>query len=243
VTVEPLGPGGELVLEPGAGVGRGRARGGTGGRRRLVRWSDRKLVAALAAAMVVAVAGSAWYAVTRDTATPAGQGLPADHPVVTNLDGRDLSQVPNAEMEGVVEAHPEVVPMRLALVERYLDAAAKETTDDARRLQLEKAAFHAEEAERRATAPADHARAVRDLGWAVAHLGDPATGVGLLRQSLQEEPGNPDALWFLAVVQFRVLAQPADAAVTLGELIASPSATDAQRRRAQTELAQVTNAT
>jgi Tetratricopeptide repeat len=251
MTIQPLGPAGELTLEPdGGGVGRvgrpaGRRRGparpdnrddrsGRAGR-----WSDRKLIATLVAGMIVATAGAGAWAIGRGGSTSATQaGLPAGHPAVTTLDGADVNGMPNDELEGVVEAHPDAVSTRLLLVERYLDAAAKETNDDARKLQLRKAVGHAEEAEKRATNADDHARALRDLGWGVAHLGDPATGVGLVQQSLQEAPGNPDALWYLAVIQFRVMGDPASATDTLGQLIASPAATPAQVQRAQAELAQ-----
>ena len=110
---------------------------------------------------------------------------------------RDLSSVPDDELERVVAEHPGVVPMRLALVERYL-----------REGQLEEAQRHAEEAAVRAEAIDDRARAVRYLGWTTALLGEAETGEGLLVQSLALDPSDPDGLYFLGRVRFELLDRP-----------------------------------
>jgi hypothetical protein len=157
-------------------------------------------------------------------AAPTGSAPPA-----TTQDGRDLSQVSNEEMEAVITANPDVVPMRLALVERYLRAADGESTLDAARSQLEKARFHAGEAAARATTTADHARALRDLGWSTARLDDPTTGAKLLEESLAEAPDNADAIWFLANVRFNGLHDAAGAAPLLAALLADNPA-DPQRQ-------------
>jgi hypothetical protein len=141
-------------------------------------------------------------------------------------------------MEAVVIANPDVVPMRLALVERYLSAADGEQTAAARTTQLEQARFHAGEAAARATTPADQARALRYLGWTTALLTDPARGADLLEQSLVKEPGNPDALWFLATVRFDKLNDAAAAKPLLEQLLTIP-VDDAQRQAVQTKLDKV----
>jgi hypothetical protein len=123
-------------------------------------------------------------------------------------------------MEAVLAANPEVVPMRLALVERYLRAADGEPSLDGAKAQLEKARFHAGEAAARATTSADHARALRDLGWSTARLDDPTTGAKLIEQSLAESPDSSDAIWFLANVRFTGLHDPAGAAPLLAALLA-----------------------
>jgi hypothetical protein len=110
---------------------------------------------------------------------------------------RDLSSVPDDELEQVVAEHPGVVPMRLALVERYL-----------RDGELEQAQRHAEEAAVRAEEIPDRARALRYLGWTTALLGEPVTGEGLIVQSLGLEPTNPDGLYFLGRVRFELLDRP-----------------------------------
>jgi tetratricopeptide (TPR) repeat protein len=110
---------------------------------------------------------------------------------------RDLTSVPDDELERVVAEHPGVVAMRLALVERYL-----------REGELESAQRHAEEAAVRATEIPDRARALRYLGWTTALLGEAETGEGLLVQSLALEPSDPDSLYFLGRVRFELLHRP-----------------------------------
>lgn len=172
----------------------------------------------------------------KTSTTPSNAATPS-----TIQNGRDLSQVTNEEMESVVAANPDVVPMRLALVERYLHAADGEPTTDAKKTQLERARFHAGEAGARATITADQARALRYLGWTTALLTDPAKGAGLLEQSLVKEPGNPDALWFLATVRFDKLNDPAAAKPLLEQLLAAP-VDDPQRQAVQALLDKVNNA-
>jgi cytochrome c-type biogenesis protein CcmH/NrfG len=128
--------------------------------------------------------------------------------------------------------------MRLALVERYLRAADSEQTLDGKKTQLERAGFHAGEATARATTTADHARALRYLGWTTALLTDPAQGARLLEQSLAMEPGNPDALWFLATVRFDKLNDAAAAKPLLEQLLTTP-VDDAQRQAVQAKLDKV----
>jgi cytochrome c-type biogenesis protein CcmH/NrfG len=200
------------------------------------RLSDRALVAVIAAALLVlAIAGGVFLlvrghdaartATTATTSATDGTATPS-----TTQDGRDLSQVTNAEMEAIVAANPDVVPMRLALVERYLHAADGEQDVNARRTQLEHARAQASEAAARATVTADQAKALRYLGWTTALLTDPAAGASLLEQSLAKEPGNPDALWFLATVRFDQQKDAAAAKPLLEQLLQTPI--DATQRTA-----------
>jgi hypothetical protein len=207
-------------------------------RRRL---SDRTLVLLIVTGVVlVAAASGAWLLLHGHTAARSTAGVQsgAGPTPSTTQDGRDLSQVTNEEMEAVVTANPQVVGMRLALVERYLHAADSEQTPEARSAQLERARFHANEAVARATALADQAKALRYLGWTTALLTDPATGAKLLEESLAKEPGNPDALWFLATVRFNKLADAASAKPLLEQLLTIP-VDDAQRAAVQDKLDQV----
>jgi hypothetical protein len=184
----------------------------------------------LAAALVVGlIVLNRSDAGTTVNSAPTGGTSNGSGPPATTQDGRDLSQVSNEEMEAVITANPDVVPMRLALVERYLRAADGEATLDTARSQLEKARFHAGEAAARATTTADHARALRDLGWSTARLDDPTTGAKLLEESLAEAPDNADAIWFLANVRFNGLHDAAGAAPLLAALLADNPA-DAQRQ-------------
>jgi hypothetical protein len=207
------------------------------------RWSDRALALVIAGALVaLAVAVGVWLLVRgHDPARSAPAGASVASTPTTTQDGRDLSQVTNEEMETVVAANPGVVPMRLALVERYLHAADAEPAADARLTQLQRAQFHAGEAAARATSAPDQARALRYLGWTTALLTDPAKGAGLLEQSLVKEPGNPDALWFLATVRFDRMHDAAAAKPLLEQLL-TMSIDDAQRTAVQTKLQKVTAA-
>jgi cytochrome c-type biogenesis protein CcmH/NrfG len=137
-------------------------------------------------------------------------GLRGDDEADTTATTRDLSQVSTEEMEAVIAENPDIVPMRLALVDRYLDAG-----------EVALAHAHAQEALNRATAGEDRARSLRYVGWTLALLGDPVEGERMLRESLAVEPGHPDSVWFLARVLFEGQSRPADAIPLLDELLAS----------------------
>ena len=225
--IEPLGADGSIPFDD------ARAR----------RASDRSLVGAIGAAVVlVAIGAGAWLLVSGHHANRSSRpDQAAGSTPVTTQDGRDLSQVSNDEMEAVVTANPDVVPMRLALVERYLAAADGEQDGAARAAQLQRAQVHAGEAAARATSAADHARALRYLGWTTAWLTDPSKGATLLEQSLAQQPGQPDTLWFLAVVRFDRLHDAAAAKPLLEQLL-TVSTSDAQRTAVQTKLDKVSAA-
>ena len=202
-------------------------------------WSDRSLAILIGGVLVVlGVAVGAWLLVGGHTTARSAPAAPAGPTPSTTQDGRDLSQVSNEEMEAVVAANPDVVPMRLALVERYLHAADGETSSEARVTQLQRAQFHAGEAASRATTPADQARALRYLGWTTAMLTDPAKGAALLEQSLTADPANPDTLWYLATVRFDRLHDATAAKPLLTQLLTLPIA-DAQRIVVQSKLDKV----
>lgn len=211
-------------------------------------WSDRRIIVVIAVfALALAAVVGTFLVLRGHDATKPGAAAAANADVgstpSTTQDGRDLSQVSNDEMEAVIAANPNVVPMRLALVERYLSAADKETTVDAKRAQLQKAQFHAGEAAARATTTADQARALRYLGWTTALLTDPAKGAQLLQESLDMEPANPDALWFLATVKFEKLNDPAGAKPLLEQLLTTLSPQDdSQRQTVQSLLDKVNTA-
>lgn len=148
-------------------------------------------------------------------------------PAAATSTTRDLSSVPDDELERVVAEHPGVVAMRLALVERYLRAG-----------ELESARRHAEEAAVRAQVVDDRARALRYLGWTTALLGEPEQGEGLLVQSLALDPRDPDALYFLGRVRFELLGRP-DLALEPLEQLDGIAMTADQRRLIDDLLARV----
>lgn len=181
--------------------------------------SDRRVVWGLAGGAVVAAVALLFALGSSDGSDDAG-------PATTSTTV-DLSSVPNEELERVVAEHPNVVPMRLALVERYL-----------RGNELENAQRHAEEAAVRAETVDDRARALRYLGWTTALLGDPEQGEGILVQSLALEPSDRDALYFLGRVRFELLGRP-DLALEPLEQLAALDMDDEQRQLVETLLAEV----
>jgi cytochrome c-type biogenesis protein CcmH/NrfG len=181
--------------------------------------SDRRVQWGLAiGAVVVAVALALTLAGDDDdTSAPPS-------PTSTTI---DLASVTNEELEQVVAEHPEVVAMRLRLVERYiadLDFASAQT--------------HAEEAAVRATTVEDRSRALAYLGLTTALLGDGEAGEGLLMQSLALDPTNRDSLYYLARVRYEVLGRP-DAAIGPLEQLLELELTDEQRSLIEGMLAEV----
>jgi cytochrome c-type biogenesis protein CcmH/NrfG len=186
--------------------------------------TDRRLVVTLAGtALVAVVVLLAVLGGTRDGDDGDDAGSDPDTPTTTV----DLSSVPNEELERVVAENPDIVPMRLRLVERYLRAN-----------ELANAQLHAEEAVVRATTIEDRARAQRYLGWTTALLGDPEQGEGLIVQSLALDPSNRDGLYFLARVRFEQLDDPAGALEPL-EILVETEMDDEQRSLIETLLAEV----
>lgn len=168
------------------------------------RGASRSLAGTLATAAACGVLAVSVSAAARPSPNPAG-GASATTTTMPASAGRDLATVTEAEMEEVVAANPQVVPMRLALVERYLRKGDREKADQ-----------HAAVALRLAEEPADRQRALKLAGWLAALGGDPAKGSELLTRSLELEPDDLDSQWFLANVRLTGLGD-AVGAVTLLE--------------------------
>ena len=110
------------------------------------RWSDRTILVVIAVAVLVLASVVGGFVLVNGHDAKKSVSTATGTTPSTTQDGRDLSQVSNDEMETVVAANPDVVPMRLALVERYLRAADAEQSLDGKKAQLERARFHAGEA-------------------------------------------------------------------------------------------------
>lgn len=123
----------------------------------------------------------------------------------------DPSTVSDDELEQVVEENPQIVPMRLALVERLLEAG-----------EIERAHQHTAIAVDLDAPPAEHQRALKFHGWTTALLGNPQAGADLLESSLLLAPEDRDAKWFLANVRLHGLDQTDAAIGILQELLDSP---------------------
>jgi hypothetical protein len=171
--------------------------------------ADRRVVWAMAAGAVAVVVALVLVVGSRGDDRPAA----APAPTSTTI---DLGSVTDEQLEQVVVEHPEVVPMRLRLVERLLRAQ-----------DFERARVHAEEAAVRATTLGDRSRALTWLGLTTAILGDPAGGEDLLVQSLALDPTNREGIYNLARVRLDFL-DPADAVGPLEQLLALPDLTAEQ---------------
>jgi len=174
--------------------------------------SDRRVVWGMAAgAVAVVVALAVAFGAAGDD-TEEGSAAPS-----TTGTTIDLASVTNDELEQVVNENPEVVPMRLRLVERLIVDG-----------EFDRAQVHAEEAAVRSTTLSDRSRALTWLGLTTAILGDPEQGEGLLVQSLALDPTNRESLYNLARVRFEYL-DPAEAIGPLEQLLSLPDLTDEQR--------------
>ena len=127
---------------------------------------------AFALAASVAVIGLA-NAIDPDPA-PADQGV-------------DLSQVTNEQLEEVVAANPDVVPMRLALARRYVEEGDFSAALPHYLYIVERG---------------PNAEALMYLGWMTYLSGEAETGASLLEHSVELDPGNLLARWFLANVRY-----------------------------------------
>jgi len=121
----------------------------------------------------------------------------------------DLSSITNEEMEQVVAANPEILPMRLALARRYVEAGDFSTALPHYMFVLD-----------RETNP----EALMYVGWMTYVSGDAATGAALLRQSLEILPGDTLAQWFLANALIGGTGDTAEAVVLLEAVIDSDQA-------------------
>jgi cytochrome c-type biogenesis protein CcmH/NrfG len=121
----------------------------------------------------------------------------------------DLSSVTNQELEGVVAANPDVVPMRLALARRYVEAGEFSSALPHYMYILERG---------------PNAEALMYVGWMTYLSDDAATGALLLERSLELDPGDVLAKWFLANVRYYGLADATAAIPLLEAVIASGQA-------------------
>ena len=123
----------------------------------------------------------------------------------------DPSSVTNEELEEVVAANPDVVPMRLALARRYVEAGDFSAALPHYFYILERG---------------PNAESLMYLGWMTYLSDDAATGADLLERSLELDPDNALAQWFLANARYYGLGDLAGAIPLLEAVIASGQAPD-----------------
>ena len=182
------------------GNGRERPSNESNGRTARRRSRRRRWVGATGGVVVVA---ALTFAVTR-----AVQPRPDGGVITGNMadsGGRDLSDVTVEEMASVVDENPDVVPMRLALAHRYVDAG-----------QYEEAFSHYMQVLERS----DNPEAMAHLGW-LTFLDDKVDlAVPLLEESLERRPDDAEAMWFMANVRLYGQERPQQALPLLERLLA-----------------------
>ena len=135
--------------------------------------------------------------------------------------GRDLSEVTNEEMEQVVTANPDVVPMRVRLAHRYLDDG-----------QFDRAVEHYLQVLDRE----DHPEAMSHLGWILFTQGRAELAAPLLDRSRELDPQDPEAVWFQANLLLYGQDDPAPAVPLLEGLLRRDDLGDTQRSDVETAL-------
>ena len=168
--------------------------------------SGKRIAAALIAFAMVAVI--AVIALVKAVEPRSEGGFATGGP--ETADTIDLDAVSVEEMEQVVADNPDIIPMRLALARRYVEAGEFSSALPHYFAVLERDARNPE--------------ALMYLGWMTYLSGDAATGVGLLEQSLEVAPGDVLAMWLLANARYHGLGDRAGAVPLLEAVLASGQA-------------------
>lgn len=125
---------------------------------------------------------------------PTGTSSPA-RPAPTA--GRDLSKVSDGEMEAVVDANPDVVGMRLALAQRYLD-----------RGDFTKALPHYRRVLERQPG---NAVALASVGWVMLQFGDATSAARFADRAVVADATLPTGWWVQANIRLYARDDPAGA--------------------------------
>ncbi len=135
----------------------------------------------------------------------------------------DLENVSNEEMEAVVAANPDIVPMRLALARRYFEAG-----------EFDKALDHYFEVLNRE----QHPEALANIGWMTYLSGRPDIAVSYVEAALDRQPDYLAAEWFLGNI-YVALGRNDEAVIMLTTVIASDAIPDDVRTAAVDLLEQI----
>ncbi len=135
----------------------------------------------------------------------------------------DLENVSNEEMEQVVAANPDIVPMRLALARRYFEAG-----------EFDKALGHYFEVLDRE----QHPEALANIGWMTYLSGRPDIAVGYVEAALERQPDYLAAEWFLGNI-YMALGRNQDATVLLVKIESSSEVPDEIKETAAALLEQI----
>ena len=138
--------------------------------------------------------------------------------------GRDLSTVTNEELEAVVAANPDVIPMRLALARRYF---TESNYSDALPHYLE--VLNRER----------HPEALANVGWMAYRSGEVETGLSFVEESLELTRELPLVHWYLANIRYWGMEDAAGAVEPLEALLAFEDIPDEVRALASDLLDEV----
>jgi cytochrome c-type biogenesis protein CcmH/NrfG len=128
--------------------------------------------------------------------TPAGEmtdGVATDVLEGGTVGGQattDLSSVSAADMEAVVAENPEIVGMRMALAELYVEEGNPSKALEHYMIVLD--------------LEPENADALVRIGWLTSISGDPALAEPFFVRALAIDPDYPQAYWFLASVRLEI---------------------------------------
>ena len=157
---------------------------------------------AVGSAILLLGFAAAIFAVTRAVEPRGDGGFVTGGTTNTTV---DLSTVSNEEMEAVIAANPDIVPMRLALARRYVEQGS---FSDALRHYMT------------VLEGGPDPEALAYVGWMTYLSGDAGTGAAFVERSLEGRPGYDLALWFLANIRMDGLDDPQGALPLVDALLA-----------------------
>ena len=122
----------------------------------------------------------------------------------------DLDSVSNEEIEAVVAANPDIIPMRLALARRYFEEG-----------EFDKALDHYFEVLNREQNP----EALANVGWMTYLSGRPDIAVSYVEAALDRQPDYLAAEWYLGNI-YVALGRNGEATVFLTKITGSGEVPD-----------------
>lgn len=159
------------------------------------------------------VMGAAFLLVSFVVVVVAAVGALSEDPTPVPS-GSDLSQISNEAMLAVIEANlsnPQINAMRLALAERYF-----EEFDYSSALPQFQAVLDND------PTPGEASEALGRMGWMVHASGASDIAENLLARSIEANPANTEASWFLGLLYLDT-GRPCDGAAVLEALQADPA--------------------
>ncbi len=139
----------------------------------------------------------------------------------------DFANVTVEELENVVARNPDIVGMRLALAQLYMQEG-----------DVQRAVVHFGEVLERER----HPEALAWLGFISFEVNELETARSYLTEALELQPNYPQAQWWLARLLFYGFDTPTEAVVHLEAVLASPDLPEEVRAEAQSMLDEATGA-